>query len=257
LARGGARVALIAAVGRDAAGRALVRTIRWDGVTPHVVRVTGHSTGRVGVFVAPGGERSFVQDRGAALRLSPENMRQEWFAAAELVHIPTYSLLDHPLGDAGKRAAELAHAAGALVTVDLSSAGPLLAIGRQAAIDIVRGTQPDLLFAAGIEARALATTDEALLDVAPIVVLKRGSQGVTIIFRDGTATHELNVAVKAVAASDTTGAGDAFDAGFILGWLAARRDGDTTAVGLRRGALAGHRFATRQLLRPREELAFD
>jgi sugar/nucleoside kinase (ribokinase family) len=257
LARGGARVALIAAVGRDAAGRALVRTIRGDGVTPHVARVTGHSTGRVGVFVAPGGERSFVQDRGAALRLSPENMLETWFASAELVHIPTYSLLDHPLGDAGKRAAELAHAAGALVTVDLSSAGPLLAIGRQAAIEVVRGAQPDLLFAAGIEARALATTDEALLDVAPIVVLKRGSQGVTIIFRDGTATHELNVAVKAVAASDTTGAGDAFDAGFILGWLAARRDGASTTAGLRRGALAGHRLATRQLLRPREELAFD
>jgi sugar/nucleoside kinase (ribokinase family) len=257
LARGGARVALIAAVGRDAAGRALVRTIRGDGVMPHVVRVTGHSTGRVGVFVAPGGERSFVQDRGAALRLLPASMREEWFASAKLVHIPTYSLLDHPLGDAGKRAAELAHAAGALVTVDLSSAGPLLAIGRQAAIEVVRGAQPDLLFAAGIEARALATTDEALLDVAPIVVLKRGPRGVTILFRDGTATHELNVAVKAVAASDTTGAGDAFDAGFILGWLAARRDGASTASGLRRGALAGHRFATRQLLTPREELAFD
>jgi len=210
----------------------------------------------VGVFVAPGGERSFVQDRGAALRLSPENMREEWFASVELVHIPTYSLLDHPLGDAGKRAAELAHAAGALVTVDLSSAGPLLAIGRQAAIEVVRGAQPDLLFAAGSEARALATTDVALLDVAPIVVLKRGPQGVTIIFRDGTAMHELNVAVKAVAASDTTGAGDAFDAGFILGWLAARRDGNSTAAGLRRGALEGHRLATRQLLRPREELAF-
>ena len=257
LARGGARVALIAAVGRDAAGRALVRTIRGDGVMPHVVRVTGHSTGRVGVFVAPGGERSFVQDRGAALRLLPASMREEWFASAKLVHIPTYSLLDHPLGDAGKRAAELAHAAGALVTVDLSSAGPLLAIGRQAAIEVVRGAQPDLLFAAGIEARALATTDEALLDVAPIVVIKRGSHGVTIIFRDGTAARELNAAVKAVAASDTTGAGDAFDAGFILGWLAARRGGASTAAGLRRGALTGHRFATRQLLRPREELAFD
>jgi sugar/nucleoside kinase (ribokinase family) len=206
--------------------------------------------------VVPGGERSFVQDRGAALHLAPENLRGEWFASVDLVHIPTYSLLDHPLGDAGKRAAELAHAAGALVTVDLSSAGPLLAIGRQAAIEVVRGAQPDLLFAAGVEARALAESDEALLDIAPIVVLKRGPKGATILFRDAAEVHRFEVAAKPVDASDTTGAGDAFDAGFILGWLAARGQGASTAAGLRRGAIAGHRMATRQLLRPREELAF-
>ncbi len=256
LGRSGARVSLIAAVGRDAAGRALVRTIRADGVTPHVAHIAGQPTGRVGVFVSPGGERSFVQDRGAALHLAPEHLREQWFASAELVHIPTYSLLDHPLGDAGKRAAELAHAAGALVTVDLSSAGPLLAIGRQAAIEVVGGTQPDLLFAAGTEARALADSDEELLGIAPIAVLKRGPKGATILFREGTAVLRIEVAAKAVAATDTTGAGDAFDAGFILGWLAARRDGASTAAGLRRGAIAGHRMATRQLLRPREELAF-
>jgi ribokinase len=256
LGRRGAHVSLIAAVGRDAAGRALVRTIRADGVTPHVARIAGQPTGRVGVFVAPGGERSFVQDRGAALHLAPQHLCEEWFASAELVHIPTYSLLDQPLGDAGKRAAELAHAAGALVTVDLSSAGPLLAIGPQAAIEVIRGTQPDLLFAAGTEARALADSDEALLDIAPIAVLKRGPKGATILYREGTAVLRIEVAAKAVPATDTTGAGDAFDAGFILGWLAARRDGESTAAGLRRGAVAGHRMATRQLLRPREELAF-
>ena len=256
LGRNGARVSLIAAVGRDAAGRALVRTIRGDGVTPHVARIAGRPTGRVGVFVAPGGERSFVQDRGAALHLAPEYLRKEWFAAADLVHIPAYSLLDHPLGDAGKRAAELGHAAGALVTVDLSSAGPLLAIGRQAGIGVVRGAQPDLLFAAGAEARALAESDEALLDIAPIVVLKRGPKGATILFREGTAVRTLEVAAKPVDASDTTGAGDAFNAGFILGWLAARGHGESTEAGLRHGAISGHRVATRQLLRPREELVF-
>jgi sugar/nucleoside kinase (ribokinase family) len=256
LGRGGARVALIAAVGRDAAGRALVKTIRRDGVTPHVVHVAGHATGRVGVFVAPGGERSFVQDRGATLQLAPEHLRERWFASAELLHIPTYSLLGHPLGDAGKRAAELAHAAGALVTVDLSSTGPLLDVGRQPAAEIVGGVRPDLLFAAGDEARALVSSDEELLDLAPIVVLKRGPRGASILYREGAGVLQFEAAARAIAAADTTGAGDAFDAGFILGWLAARREGASTAAGLRRGALLGHRLAARQLLRPREELAF-
>ena len=257
LARGGARVSLVGAVGRDASGRALVRTIREDGVASHVVRIAGERTGRVGVFVAPGGERSFVQDRGAALCLAPEQIDERWFASTELAHIPTYSLLDHPLGDAGRRAAELAHAAGALVTVDLSSSGPLLALGRDAAIAVIRGARPDLLFAAGSEARALGSSDESLLDVAPIVVLKRGPRGATLLFRDGSAVRRDEVAAEAVTAPDTTGAGDAFDAGFILAWLASRRAGKPAAAALRSGALAGNRMAMRHLLRPRRELAFD
>ena len=257
LARGGAVVGLVASVGRDAAGRALIRTIRDDGVTPLVARIAGRQTGRVGVFVARGGERSFVQDRGAALWLTPEHLRERWFAPAELVHIPVYSLLDHPLGEAGKRAAELAHAAGALVTVDLSSSGPLLALGRAGAIDVVRGARPDLLFAAGSEAGALADSDESLLEIAPIVVLKRGPQGASLLYRDGGAACRVEVTAKPVEATDTTGAGDAFDAGFILGWLAARRRGASVAVAIRRGAQAGNRLAARHLLRTPRELAFD
>ncbi len=257
LARRGANVSLVASVGRDSAGRALIATIRHDGVTPHVVRIAGYQTGRVGVFVAPGGERSFVQDRAAALRLAPEHLRERWFASAELVHIPTYSLLDHPLGEAGKRAAELAHAAGALVTVDLSSSGPLLALGRSAALEVVCGARPDLLFAAGSEAGALADDEDSLLEVAPVVVLKRGPRGASLLYRDGGAARRVEVAAQPVEAADTTGAGDAFDAGFILGWLAARCNGTSVAAALRRGAIEGNRLAARHLVRPRKELAFD
>ena len=257
LGRGDARVSLVAAVGRDAAGRALVRTIREDGVTPRVVRLAGTPTGRVGVFVAPGGERSFVQDRAAALGLAPHHLRESWFAGADLVHIPAYSLLDHPLGDAGRRAAELGHAAGALVTVDLSSSGPLAVLGRDGATAVIRAALPDLLFAAGSEAGAIADTEDALLDFAPAVVLKRGPRGAALIWLEDGSVHRAEVLAAPVEAPDTTGAGDAFDAGFILGWLAAGRRGEATAAALRAGALAGNRTAARHLRSPRRELRLD
>jgi ribokinase len=257
LGRSGADVGLVASVGRDSAGRALIRAIRDDGVTARVVRIHGRPTGRVGVFVAPDGERSFVQDRAAALELAPEHLRESWFASAELVHIPTYSLLDHPLGEAGRRAADLAHAAGALVTVDLSSSAPLLALGRAGAVDVVLGARPDLLFAAGSEAGALADGEESLLDIAPIVVLKRGPHGATLLYLENAAMCRVEVPAQPVEAADTTGAGDAFDAGFILGWLAARRAGASAGAAIRRGAEAGNRLAARHLRQPRRELAFD
>jgi len=257
LGRGGARALLIAAVGQDVAGRALVRTIREDGVTAHVARIAQLGTGRVGVFVAPDGERSFVQDRGAALELSPKHLRRRWFATADLVHIPVYSLIGRPLGEAGMRAAELAHEAGALVTVDLSSSGPLLALGKAAAADLIRRVRPDLLFSSGSEAGALVAAEDGLLDLAPVVVLRRGPAGAQVLFREGADVSRLEVAAQPVEATDTTGAGDAFNAGFILAWLAARRDGASAADALGRGAAAGNEFAARQLLTPRRELRFD
>jgi len=257
LGRSGARVALVGAVGRDAAGRALVRAVRADGVTPRVAIIPDAPTGRVGVFVQPGGERSFVQDRGAALALAPHHLRPRWFEGAELVHIPAYSLLGSPLGEAGAKAADLAHGVGALVTVDLSSSGPLLALGRAGAVGTILAARPDLIFATGPEAGVIAATEEALLDMAPVAVIKRGPRGARILYRQRNATRQLEVGAATIAAADTTGAGDAFDAGFIIGWLAGRRDGLATATTLRQAAAAGNRMAGRHLRRPPQELGFE
>ena len=56
------------------------------------------------MFVAPGGERSFVADRGAADLLAPGDLRSGWFDGADALHLPIYSLLGEPLGQAGRRA---------------------------------------------------------------------------------------------------------------------------------------------------------
>ena len=257
LGRLGARSTMIAAIGRDGAGRALVDALKGDGVTPRVIRVAGARTGRIGVLVTPDGERSFVQDRAAALQLELTDLKPAWFTGADAVHMPIYSLLDEPLGLAGRRAVELGRATDAAISIDLASVGPLVARGRRAARALVAEIAPTILFATASEAEALLGkyAVEGLLDVAGIVVVKRGSKGATVLARDGDQRLRFDVATTPIAATDTTGAGDAFDAGFLVGWFMSRAAGRSVPVSLRRAALAGHRAAARQLTTPRPELA--
>jgi sugar/nucleoside kinase (ribokinase family) len=257
LARLGVRTTLVAAVGRDPAGRALVESLQRDGVVARVARLPGARTGRIGVVVAPNGERSFVADRGAADRLAPEQLDPGWFKAADVLHLPAYSLMGEPLGGAGRRGIELARAAGAAISVDLASTGPLLAHGRRAAVELVEAARPDLLFATVHEAEAVLGRYgvEGLLGLAPVAVVKRGAKGATVMARHDGERLRFEVATEHVQARDTTGAGDAFDAGFLAGWLAARGGGRSLPASLQRAALAGHRAAARQLRADRTELA--
>jgi ribokinase len=270
LARLGVQTQLIGAVGRDAAGRALLDALRSDGVTNRVVRTGRLRTARIGVLVDPGGERSFVADRGAADALAPGDLRASWFRRVDVVHLPAYSLLGDPLGLAGREAIRLARSAGAEVSLDLASVVPLLAGGREAAVELVRGAAPDLLFATALELHGLlgtgGRTDARAVDLARIVVVKRGAAGVTVLVRDegppasgsgrpaGRSAIKFDVATRPVAAADTTGAGDAFDAGFIAEWLASRRAERPTLVALRRAAVVGNKIAARQMSAPRREL---
>ncbi len=257
LARLGARSSLIAAIGRDPAGRALVKALEADGVTMRVVRVAGARTGRIGVVVAPGGgERSFVTDRGAALQLGPDDLKPDWFAGTGLLHLTVYSLLGPSLAGSGLRAIALARAADAKVSLDLASIGPLLAGGRRAARDLIAGIAPDVLFATATEADALLAGRPLteLLEYAFVAVVKRGPKGASVLARSEAEPVRFEVATARLAATDTTGAGDAFDAGFLAAWLGAPADGRSLPASLHRAALAGHRAAGRQLSTPRPEL---
>jgi ribokinase len=270
LARLGVRTQLVCAVGRDGAGRSLVRQIEREGVTVHATRVAGQRTGRIGVLVALGGQRSFVADRRAADHLSREDLHAEWFDRVDLLHLPAYSLLSEPLRQSGRRAIELARERDSLVSLDLASIGPLLADGRRSARELVASVRPDVLFATEREAEALLGrhATDGLLDLATIAVIKRGSLGARVLAReggradgtvadgpaDGRPPLRFDVATPTVPADDTTGAGDAFDAGFIAAWLAARATGRPTADALHRATLAGHRTAARHLTGPRLEL---
>jgi ribokinase len=257
LARLGANVTLVTAVGRDPAGRALLEAIQGDNMRIRAARVAGARTGRIGVVVGPRGERSFVADRAAADQLRPEDLQASWFSRVDALHLPVYSLLGHPLGDAGRRSIELARASGhALVSIDLASIGPLLGRGRRVARELVTEAAPDLLFATAAEAEALLGRYgvEGLLDFAPRAVVKRGPKGATVMARDGTERLRFEVATQHLQAPDTTGAGDAFDAGFLVGWFGAIAAGRALPATMRQAAVAGHRAAARQLSTPRPEL---
>ena len=256
IARLGGRSTLICAVGRDPEGRALVSALEGDGVRVRATRTAGVRTGRIGVLVSPGGERSFVADRAAADRLAPADLAPATFAV-DLLHLPAYSLLGEPLGRAGRHAIELARAAGALVSLDLSSVGPLLAGGRRAALRLVREAAPDVLFATRVEAEAVAGGRDlaGLTEIARVVVVKRGRAGATVLARAADGLLTFDVATTAIEAIDTTGAGDAFDSGFLAAWVGAEQGTRNRPTTLRRAVLAAHRAAARQLATAPRELS--
>ena len=146
---------------------------------------------------------------------------------------------------------------GAEVSLDLSSIGPLLAEGRRAARELVASVKPDVLFATEAEVEAFLgrNAGDGILDHAAIAVIKQGSRGARVVAR-GAAAEPLrfDVATPQVTVADSTGAGDAFSAGFIAGWLTARAAGRQAPDALHRATMAGHRVAARQLTTSKTEL---
>jgi sugar/nucleoside kinase (ribokinase family) len=259
--RAGGRARLVASVGRDGWVRDLLTAMRAEGVLLGVARHDGPS-GRLAALVEADGERSFITQRGAADALRPADLRASWFTRVACLHVPAYSLLARPIADAATRAAELARSAHALVSLDLSSRAPLLEQGAAAASSSVMSLAADVLFANRDEAAALlgrrtAAALPGLLELAPLVVVKDGRAGARVLWRDSRAGGllQLEVAAERLRVTDSTGAGDAFAAGFLYVLAEARararvaQDGALDAALLRRAALAGHRAAGRAIAR--------
>lgn len=262
----GGRASLICVIGQDPLAGRLLASVRATGVVVHAVRARGR-TPRLLALVDEHGERSFVTDRSVADQLPADRLKTSWLARVDGVHIPAYSLLNGSLPQAARAAADAIHATGGTVSVDLASHRPLLARGRAAALEAIRSVQPDLVLANTSEAAALTglrpvrgsmALDERMLEAAPLVIIKQGLSGCRIVWRakTGEAALAIDVATRPIAAGDTTGAGDAFDAGFMYSLLASghRHGSPLDGATLRRAALIGHRAAARVLTRPRTEL---
>jgi fructokinase len=181
-------------------------------------------------------------------------VKPRWIANADALHLPAYSLLTAPLADAAFAAAASVSARGGFVSVDLASRRPLAQAGRGRIRELLGRVDAEILFGNEAEMSAVSGAGRVaqMLDLAPVVVVKQGAAGCRVMWRGG---HSV-VATKSIVATDTTGAGDAFDAGFLFSLIASgyRRGSAVDGAVLRRAALAAHRAASQLLKRPRTEL---
>ena len=187
----------------DAAGAAVSAEVEGHGVELCGPCVSGR-TGVVVSIVDAGGERTMASDRGAATELRPDEVEPDWLDGCGALHVSGYALAREPIADAAERAAALARERGIELSADVSAATLVDDAFRRR----LERLAPDVLFANEDERAALGGD---LL--APAWVLKRGSRG-CVFSRDG---ERLELPAIAASVVDSTGAGDALAAGFLLG----------------------------------------
>jgi sugar/nucleoside kinase (ribokinase family) len=236
LAHSGVETHFVGRVGDDVFGRFLEGEMERTGVKSCLARDPSLATGKVFVLVDGAGERTMITDRGAGEALGPDDLPETLFAGGHL-HLSGYTLSGGSRRETALKAPRLARGAGMTVSVDPSSVSLLDSVDPDRFLEWTRGA--DLLFPNLTEGEILtgertpARIVEKLLPYYSAVVLKLGPEGA--LYADG-AGNLLREPAAPVRVEDTTGAGDAFSAGFLAAWL----DGEPPAEALRRGAgLAG------------------
>jgi sugar/nucleoside kinase (ribokinase family) len=194
----------------DEAGALARSLLERRGIELAGPRVEG-KTGVVVSLVAADGERSMATDRGVAPELRAEELEPTWLAGCRWLHLSGYSLLAEPISEAALAAARIARDEGARVSVDLSSWSAIRTYGPprfRARLEVLR---PDVVFANEPEWELVG----GAYGLAETAVVKRGSRGVAVMGADGVEEH----AAAGGEVIDTTGAGDALAAGFIVGGI--------------------------------------
>jgi ribokinase len=187
---------------RDPVGRLLADELRTRGVEVLGPEVES-GTGTVVSVATPDGARTMLSDRGVSTDFRAEELEPSWLEDCEWLHLPGYSLVASPLREAALAAATLAPR----VSVDLSSTAAIEAAGVARFRAAVAEARPEIVFANEAEAALVGEVE------AHTVVVKRGARGCSVRKRDGIV--ELPALEAEVA--DSTGAGDAFAAGFLVG----------------------------------------
>lgn len=224
-ARLGARTGFIGVLGDDDFGRCLRQRLEEDGLELSCLRTSeAHTTGCAFVAYFADGSRQFIFHlrHAASGTLCPDDVQASYLEEARFVHIMGSALaLSESSRQACYEAVRLGKAVGARISLDPNLRPELLGLElvRQVCAPVLEVA--DVILPSGAEARMLtgATDDEeagrALAQGQRVVALKRGAQGSTVF----TATEEIAVPAFPVQEVDPTGAGDCYDAAFVVGLL--------------------------------------
>jgi sugar/nucleoside kinase (ribokinase family) len=247
----GGKAAYIGKVAADQLGEVFTHDIRAFGVTYTTTPlVDGAPTARSLIFVTPDAQRTMQTYLGATTQLGPEDVNMDYITSSKVVYLEGY-LWDQPRAKKAMRDAAIkAQESGVKVSLTLSDAF-CVARFRDEFLELAE-KHVDILFANESEILSLYQTDNfdtALQQVrahCEIAALTRSEKGSVVV--KGAETHVID-AVKGVKVVDTTGAGDAYAAGFLYAYTQGR---DLATCGRLGGALAAKVISH---IGPRSEVA--
>lgn len=243
LRHAGRNVALVARLGTDPLSVQTGQDMAATGIDLRFVEHAADAGPQVTAVTVLKEERAFLTKRAGGARPSTLGAALEWTQAAHL-HIAEYATL-HEMPEL----IDFARQKGLTVSLDPSWDADL--IYDKALLPSCRGV--DVFLPNREEAQAMtgyADPAEALRHLMaffPCVVLKDGANGAWL----GSEGEILHVPSKPVRVVDTTGAGDAFNAGFIHAWLSGRDKKACLNAGIEAGCLsvqsAGGASAVREI----------
>jgi len=224
-ARLGGRAGYLTRLGDDEFGQSFLDLWSREGIdTTHIERDSSAPTG-IYFISRRGGQHFFTYYRkgSAASRMTPDFLPREYLRQARLLHVSGITQgISTSACDTAFAAMETARDAGVLIAYDPNLRLKLWPLAEARAAIHQAATLADLMLPSYDDARILTelTAPEEIaqfyLDFgAKLVVLKLGPEGALIASPEG----QQRYAAFSVEPVDASGAGDAFDAGFCVGYL--------------------------------------